>query len=244
MRTLSLLALVPLLASTAGCPTHVLSPPTQYLPLESARPLAAGHTSVGAEGGFASAVFGPEVPGGALILRHGLSDDLELRVDGSAAWITDDSPSDDFRGVLAGRVGLKGLISPDFPHASWIGGVGGGGSAGGGFFSADTGIVFAYENPYVVPFLRMTLFTSVPVGAREVDLSHYDDGDSDGLTGPAVVEAFDTPHTTLGGRVGFGARIPLDPLEISAGFSFAKLIDTRGEEMGLFGFSVSVATEL
>ena len=217
-----------------GCPTHVLSPPTQFMPLESARPLEAGRTSIGLEGGVASEVFGPEIPGGSLVVRRGFADDLELRVDGTAAWVTGDNPGDEFRGILSGRVGLKGLIAKDFPHAAWFAGIGGGGSAGGGFLSADSGVIFAYENPYIVPFLRMALFTSVPVGAREVDISRMEDGDFE--------ETFDTPHTTFGFRLGLGARIPLDPIDITFGLSMAHLLDTRGEEIGLFGVSGGIST--
>ena len=220
--------------SLAGCPDFVLSPPAQFLPLESPRPLNEGRTYLGVEGGVASAVFGPDIPGGSLVVRHGLGDDLELRIDASAGWITDASPSLDFRGIASARVGFKGLVSPNFPHAAWVAGIGGGASAAGGFVSGDAGLVFGYENPYIVPFLRMSLVTSVPIAARQVDITDA------GAEEPSPT--FDTPHTTFGARLGVGARIPIDPAEITFGLTYLQLVDTRGEDIGIFGLSVGVGT--
>ena len=235
MHTLATTSLL-LAAATAlaGCPTHVLSPPSQFLPLESPAPLAAGETWLGAEGGVGGAVFGPDVATGAVVARRGLTDTLELRADATLASILANGRADTSPWIGSGRVGVKALFAPSFPHLAWTAGLGGGTSAGGAFATADLGVIVGYENPIIVPFLSVAGLVSVPLTRHEVDITRADAEPGD----PAVL---DTPNTTLGARVGFGVRVPVEGADLSVGAAFLFLADaTRDEDLGFTGASASL----
>ena len=103
-------------------------------------------------------------------------------------------------------------------HLRFIGGLGAGTYTGGPFLSPDLGIVLAYENPYVVPFLTLSGYVSIPLDAQEVDIG--------------VSEMSDysvTPSTTVGILGTAGLRVPIDigtwTLAPSAGIAVSELID-------------------
>lgn len=213
-----------------GCASTVYSPPAEFAPLDAPATLADGEHALGFEGGASARVFGPDIVTGSARYRHGLDDGLELDASGSVAWVLGDAAEDTFRGILAGRVGLKGNVVAGFPHFSWLAGVGGGGSAGGGFASADGGLILGYENPYVVPFWRLRVFTSVPIDATDVDITR---ADADPEEGPVI----DRPHVTFGVGSAVGVKVPVGRAELYLGLTATSVHDVRGEDDVFVGFS-------
>jgi hypothetical protein len=162
-------------AFLAGCNNAVFSPPARAIPLESAATLPRGDTGIQAEGSLNPEVLGPNVFAGSVRVRHGVADDVDVEVGGTAMHVdADTKPSVPVStSIYAVRGGAKiRLASP----LSITGGFGGGYSAGGAFVSPDVGPVVAWENRYVVPFLATRLGMSVPISPRSVDTSQEQDG--------------------------------------------------------------------
>ena len=182
-----------------GCFQRPMTPPSTASLLTTAETLAEGEVAVGLNGGAHGAVFGPAVATAGGRLRYGASDDLELVVDGGAYVLVEDSVADEHRGLYTARLGLKYRLHEHFALA---GGLGAGIAPAFGFFGGiDGGLVGAYENPYVVPFVAGRISFNGPVNPSEVDTGQPD-ADEPGASVAA-------PARTLGVSAELGVRIPL-----------------------------------
>jgi hypothetical protein len=189
----------------AGCNSTLFSPPARPMPLESAATLPRGDTGIQVEGASSSRIFGPSVVSGTLRVRHGVTDDLDVAVEATAAHIDAeaDVPTPTSRAIHALRGAAKLRLAKSFAIA---GGLGGGWSAAGAFVSPDVGPIVAWENRYVVPFIATRVGVSQPISPHEVDTSQAQDG-----------SRIDRARTTwlVGGVVGL--RVPLGWAKREAG---------------------------
>jgi hypothetical protein len=193
-----------LLLLAGGCSMRAYSPPAGWSRASQVATAPQGETWLGASGHGGGGLFGPDLVGGALSLRRGLSETLELEAD--AGWVQIDAAprTPVFRGVLTGRGGLRGRFAPDLPHLAWSASLGGGAHAAGGFLSPEAGLQAGYANRWLTPWVQASGFVSLPLGARAVDVA------------PAGAEAptLDAPVTTVGLRLGAGLAIGWDDLPL------------------------------
>lgn len=152
-----------------GCVHHVYSPPARMLPLESAATLSPGETSVQGEFGGVSWINGATA---SVRGRRGITDDLDASVEWSVLHVGRESAAGTHPNAYAVRAGARYRALPWLAVTS---GVGGGGSSAGGFVSPDLAAIASWENRWVVPFLSARGSLSVPIGAREVDVTGTSD---------------------------------------------------------------------
>ena len=189
--TLGRLSLVLLLM--AGCGHHVYSPPARMLPLESVATLSRGETGVQGELGGASWIDGTTA---SIRARRGVTERTEVSAEASVLHVGRRSAAGTNRDGYAGRAGAKYMVSPWLALA---GGLGGGGSAAGGFFSPDLAVIVAWENRYAVPFLSGRASLSLPVNARQVNVTEVGD----------AITFVGTPERTWIFGATTGVRVPL-----------------------------------
>src|SRR5690554_3056942 len=213
-----LLAILILTASACYKP-YVFSPPGRVALLETAKTVGDGAHSVGVHGGQ-SIVDDFRVNHLTARYRYGLSDQLEVGADANLAKY-DNMPAPPSRTnpfIASARVGAKWSPEVTGDNLAFIGGLGAGTYTGGPFVSPDVGVVIAYENPYVVPFLTLSSYMSIPLDAQEVDIGASEMSDH-----------FVTPSTTVGVLGTTGLRVPIDmgtwTLAPSAGIAVSELID-------------------
>ncbi len=196
-----------------GCFQRPMTPPSTASLLTTAETLAEGEVAVGLNGGAQGVAFGPAVATAGGRLRYGVRDDLELVVDGGAYVVSEDSIVDDHRGLYTARLGLKYRLHE---HFAAVGGLGAGIAPAFGFFGGvDGGLVAAYENPYVVPFVAGRVSFNGPVNPDEVDTGQPDDD--------APGEVVAAPARTLGVSAETGVRIPFGP-PVASGKRMGSLI--------------------
>lgn len=196
-RRTTLLALALVALASAGCNHHVFSPPARTMPLESPETLAPGETGVAVEGTHHGEVFGPDVTGGTLRVRHGLVEDVDGVAEAGVLHVHGDSEAGTHPNAYSLRLGTKFQL---VEHFAFTMGVGGGGSAAGYFFSPDVGVVLGYENEYLVPFMSFRTTFSLPIAPEEVDTTEVGNADEPQLG---------TPKLTGGLAWTAGLRLPL-----------------------------------
>lgn len=196
----------------AGCSHHVYSPPARMLPLESVATLSRGETGVQAELGGVSWIDGTTA---SLRARRGVTERTELSAEASALHVGRDSAAGTRRDGWALRAGAKHAV---LPWLALAGGVGGGGSAAGGFFSPDLAVIVAWENRYAVPFLSGRAALSLPIGAKQVDVTEV--GDSATFVG--------TPERTWAFGATAGVRVPVGSSSPGSGSARANLLGGVG----------------
>lgn len=198
-----------------------MTPPTTPGVMSSAATLSEDQAAVALTGGLHGAVFGPAAGAIDGRLRLGLRDDLELTVNGGAYIVLEDSVADEHRGIYTGRAGLKYRLHQ---HVAMIAGLGGGLSpAAGVFVGTDFGFVFAYENPYCIPFVALRGFYSIPISPGYVDVG------IEGTDEPGDILV--RPADTLGGTLELGIRAPVgreDRFNLLLSGMFTALYDGRG----------------
>jgi hypothetical protein len=177
----------------AGCAHHVYSPPARMLPLESVATLARGETGVQGELGGVSWIDGTTA---SIRARRGFTERTELSAEASVLHVGRRSAAGTNPNGYAVRAGAKYAV---WPWLALAGGLGGGGSAAGGFFSPDLAVIVAWENRYAVPFLSARAGLSLPLEARQVDMTEV--GDSATFAG--------TPERTWIFGATTGVRVPL-----------------------------------
>ncbi|AKF09818.1 hypothetical protein [Sandaracinus amylolyticus] len=229
---LSTLALV-------GCTPFALSPPARTLPLESSATLEEGQASVQIAGSYIDAI---DVRGGSGSVRGrvGVASQIELQAEGTIAHLDYGDERSPLLG--AGRMGVK--FAP-IESVGLVAGVGAGGHSYGPFVAPDIGVIFAYENPYVVPWGAARAFVSLPVDPSTVRVTQPD-GDT--------VETFDlTPPSTAGWQLSTGIRIPVvidaeldrprrgSRVDIHLGVAYSRLHGLEGgDEIGLYQVEAGV----
>ena len=180
-----------------ACSHRVYSPPASTMPLSGAATVTAGRTAVRAEASSLSEILGPTSGVGAVAARHGITEKLEVDVQGGAAHVRARSAAATDPNIYAGRVGAR--FNPGTTrNLAFTAGLGGGHSAGGEFVSADLGITIAYEDSRLVPFAGFRGFVSEPIRARPVDTSTDHIGDE-----------VDTPLTSIGTMTRAGLKLHL-----------------------------------
>jgi hypothetical protein len=182
---------------SGACSFHAYSPPAGWSRASHVATAAPGESFVGAAFHGGGGLFGPDLAGGEVSVRRGLSRLLEF--EGDAGWVhVGNAPRRPiFRGILSGRVGVRGRFVRDLPHLAWLASVGGGAHVGGGFLAPEVGLQAGYENPWITPWVRASTFLSQPLGPRPVDLA------AEGDEAPRV----ETPLATAGLRLGAGLSL-------------------------------------
>lgn len=218
-----------------ACSHHVYSPPARGPTLRTVHTLQPGSTAVQVNAHAQSALFDPDVYGGSLGVRHGLSREIEVGVDATFLHLSGQSGAKVDRSIYATRV--EGRFNPRRNRFfTLFGGVGGGyAPAGGGFLSADAGVTFAFENCYLIPFTSAGGFLSVPVDPRSVDTRIGVDDE------PKLSKA----QTTVGVQHSFGVRIPLggydrcpqtpSPVALTVAYGLTYLQDFDEDELMMGG---------
>lgn len=204
---------------SAGCTTHLYSPPARLVPLESVATLPTGRSGIQVEGGGGGGLFGPSFVTGSLRVRRGLAERVEASLEGNLLIVsgTQAAPS--------ARAGIKWRAN-DF--LAFTLGVGGGSSIAGGFISPDLGVIVAYESRYFVPFLSARVWSSSPVGARTLTL---DDGT--GTLAQFRAELTLGTMETLGFRIPFAHEGNFARGAIVLGLSCYQLIDRTRSDGGV-----------
>lgn len=187
-------SLVALLAT--ACAPYAATPAIRTVPLETVAPVRPDHVAFSVSGG----VHSPEVYESAARVRVGLVQDVELQLEGSWAYA---APLERDRALSghagAGRIGVKHRV---LEWLAFTGGLGSGSGPWGAFGGADVGAIFAYENPYVVPFVDARMQLTTPF-APETERHLTANGD-----GTTMVRLL-TPTTTLWLQTSTGVRIPI-----------------------------------
>jgi hypothetical protein len=140
------------------------------LPLESVATLPRGELGVQGEFGGVTWIDGATA---TIRARGGLTERIELSAETSVLHVGHESAAGTNPNGYAARVGAKFRA---LPWLALTGGLGGGGSAAGGFLSPDLGVIVAWENRYAVPFLSGRAGVSLPIDARQVDVTEVGDG--------------------------------------------------------------------
>jgi hypothetical protein len=197
-----ILGLASILLWLGGCVAYVHSPPGRSFPLETAKTLYKRETGIQVEGGGGTEGF-VGLPGFNVRVRHGLLDQLDLSGTFSYQRIRfeDLTMASSDRNVFIGRLGLKYAI---IDYVALTAGLAAGGWAGGSFLSPDLAMIFAWENPYCVPFVDVGGYTSHPIHTQDVVII---DPDPSSIFGDEGLVA--SPVFTYGWTVGFGLRIPV-----------------------------------
>ena len=209
----------------SGCASQILSPPARFQALDGLSTAAPDDTWLDFEGGGGGQMFGPSAYGGSLRVRHGVGD-TEWSGEASLVQLNDSGASTASLVWGALRGGARGRVVEGFRHAWWGAGLGGGAYAGGIFASPEVTIGAGYDNPYIVPYLSITGFMSLPIVARTVDTT--DDAD---------VPSQDSPLATFGVRFQVGFDVPItDFAKLAMGVNLVTLVDVEGVSEGWGGF--------
>jgi hypothetical protein len=175
-----------------------MTPPTTPGVISSAATLPEEEVAVALSGGLHGRVFGPAIGAVDGRLRLGLREGFELSLNAGAYIVVQQAEgeeSGEHRGLYTGRAGLKIELHRNI---ALVAGLGGGLSPAAGFFvGGDLGFVFAYENPYCIPFVALRGFYSVPIRPSLVDTGVEDAAD------------FARPADTGGGTLELGLRVPV-----------------------------------
>lgn len=219
----------------AACTPTAFSPPIRMVPLETTEVVRPDRTAIAASFGGHEAGF----YSGTARVRQGLiAEHLELQLEGSAMYssiLEDQRPANEWSG--GARIGLKHRV---VPHVAFTGGVGGGTGPWGSYVGTDLGMIFAYENPYAVPFIALRMQISVPVSVRPEMVPEE--------MGTLVV----SPYTTLYFQPSTGVRIPFChedcdvrvALTMAASFTGFYIVPPVDFSWGIFGAEGGVEIEL
>ncbi|HEY5927680.1 MAG TPA: hypothetical protein VIV11_38610 [Kofleriaceae bacterium] len=187
-----------LLLATAACSQRVYSPPSQLFAVTPLAALPENKQALDIDVSRHAQIFDPSLDAGAGRLRHGIGDNTEVSVEGTAAALRDSGPSPESRTFYTGRVGIRN--NPRATGFTFFAGAGGGFADAGSFVSADAGLVVGIPNCTLVPTFQASAYISEPIDARPIDVS--DDSD---------YPTFDTPQTTVGGVLRAGLRLSMSP---------------------------------
>jgi hypothetical protein len=148
---------------SVACAPIAVTPAIRTVPLESAQTVRAEHVAVRASGGGHHTGWEPVATGSGGV-SVGLVDHVELQLDGAFAYLGGLCCSRDIsRYAGAGRIGIK---HQPLEWLAFTGGMGAGSGPWGAFLGADLGAIFAYENPYVVPFFAARMQLSQPIDGQ------------------------------------------------------------------------------
>jgi hypothetical protein len=176
LRTLTFSFLIVLGAS--GCQRHLYSPPTQISVADGPAPIGKSNTQVSGQYLMGGAIFGPDIEGGSLRVRHGVTDRQDVSLTATAILIHEYGYDADtnrsletYHPVFAGRLGTKWSPNTLQGHFALSAGLGMGGSKGGYYVSPDAGLLVGWTNRIVTPFYALSGFVSQPIAPKMVDLA-------------------------------------------------------------------------
>jgi len=210
--------------AASGCAV-ALSPPAHGLPLESAATLPPGQTSVGGQLGVGT---DGDDGGGAYVaarMRVGVAEHLDTSFEatGAGGARTDKSGA---RQVIRGAALRAGARFNPWRHLALTAGAGGGYTTFGSFFSPELGVILAYENEHLVPFVSARAGISVPIAPREVSF--------DGATREAEATWLLQGST--------GVRVPIDRASLLAGVGLM-ILDADDQNLGFVMLDLGVGLE-
>jgi hypothetical protein len=207
-----------------GCNHHVYSPPARTLPLETIGSVGHGRTGLALEGARHGALFGVHAATGTARFRHGVSDDVDLSLEGNLIHIEGESAAGTMQEIYSLRIGTKYQVTSAF---AVTGGNGLGLHAGGTFASPDLGVITGFENRYAVPFFSARALMSVPVRSHTVDTTS---------AGSPPGTELGRAELTGGFATAFGLRVPIPP-------SFEPKTGVRGSLVGGGGVTLLADSE-
>lgn len=198
-RNLVLLGLFVTLAT--ACSPFAATPALRTVPLETAETVRPEHAALAVSGGaHGGEIFTGDVVSATGRARYGLIRDVELQLEGSWAYSPDLEEDRSVSGhVGAGRLGVKHRV---LDWLAFTGGLGVGAGPWGTYGGGDLGVIFAYENPYVVPFYAIRMQLTAPFDARTE--THRSTNGS----GMPVVTLL-TPTASLWFQNSTGVRVPI-----------------------------------
>jgi hypothetical protein len=215
-----------LLASVAlatGCTPIALSPPSQFVPLHTVETARVGHVTLRGSGGGQD--YGREIASGSGGVSVGVAPDVEVQVDGTGAFIGGMEGRAVTPVIGVARVGVQQRVED---WLAFSGGIGAGAGPWGAFTAGDLGVIFAYENPYFVPFFAARMQLSIPVNPAAETITQM----SGGMTSMFQL----APSTTMWLQPSTGFRIPFCrdagcdgvrvSLVVAASWTHALTIDT------------------
>lgn len=192
-----------------GC-THAYlhSPSARVAPLEAAKTLEDGEHALAVYAGPSRGSLDFDNVSGRY--RQGVSDQVEVGGDLNFQIVSkmNEAVTPVNPLVLSGRVGAKWSPAVTQDYVAVIGGLGAGTSVAGQFISPDLGVIFAFENRYVVPFVSANGFVSVPINAQPVDMRARSQMDAE-PDAADLAAAAQTPLTTYGVSGTAGVRVPI-----------------------------------
>jgi hypothetical protein len=162
--------MVVVLAPIAACSYASYAPPARTMPLETAVAPAVGHGDVQIEGNLVAAIFGFDTTNGGVRLRQGIDEHVAISGDLGVLTVNGETAGGEDHRAYLSRVGVhvhQADRAPG-PHIALTGGIGGGTSALAGRWAAfDLGVIASSNGTYVVPFIAVDGFASVPVDAKD-----------------------------------------------------------------------------
>ncbi|MGL1903515.1 MAG: hypothetical protein OCC49_15355 [Fibrobacterales bacterium] len=150
----------------SGCSFSVATPSTTLASHVTPGILDKGAQEIEIENHVATEIFGPAVEIHQVSYSQGLTDSTELKVSAFAGII---NPNDTIPlSRMMGGVSVLYQYNPTNNHLGLYGGGGVGFSKYGNFISSEGGIVVGYDNRYLVPYIQLGGFASVPYFTRAI----------------------------------------------------------------------------
>lgn len=226
---LSLFVAVPLAFCFSAC--TFVTPAARYVPVESSATLPGGATEI--SGAFytnASLNSASAGVGANVRVRHGVADDgrLDVVTNVEARGV----PGEPSTTTVSGYGGVKFAPVPNFALTA---GLGAGGGPTTAFFAPEIGVIAAYENDSLVPFVSARGVLGLPIWSQTMSLGGGD------FSGPEREVGL---RTSLGAHLTLGLRIPFGRDEsgfsrYSVGFALGGMVEAAlGDEefsLGLAG---------
>ena len=226
---------------TMGCTAHVYSPPSRLAVTDGPSNVEEGQVEIRGQYNVAGEVFGVGLQGAGASVRYGMTPEVEIvgtahyaslsgnRQTYKGTYINplDGPPTvyseDESWSLYTGRVGAKWSPEAWGGHFAVSSGLGGGYSDAGGLVSTDLGFTVGYSNRYVVPFVGLHGYVSVPIGGIAHDISKNG--------APAEMQ---TPRFTYGAQMVLGVQMDFEvaagqSIVLMGGASCTYLSDTSDE---------------
>jgi hypothetical protein len=199
-------------------------------------PLAKDAQTISATGGWAGGVeifSGWSTGSGTLAYHRGLFNSVEGGVSASYLRVSNNGYNLNIEPqAFSLRLSAKASTPAVSKFASARFGVGLGTSDAGQYVGTDLGLVFGWDNPYVVPFLSGGAYASFPFNTKVVMFFNENSGNN---TNGTTVDA-DNLETTYGVEAGAGLKVYLlnknrrNPNKVSLGlFGVGKITVLRAE---------------
>ena len=238
----SLFAFLVLAPAVTGCaPTDAIPPTNTAVLLETPATLGEGRQSVEATVATSSGLFGPGVSAGTVAYMRGVSNHVDVGVAPTVQSFSGGSSSpriDGFQESYGYAYGADARVKVnpfDSKHVAIFGSLGGAYNHYATFASGSAGVSIGYDNDYVVPFVDLVAYGSVPL-AREAFTYRSNLMSSSSTATPRTIE----PSTTYGGIVSAGLAVKATKaVSIKAAMHRAEA-RSETDTLGAFGAAASL----